>query len=122
MAASGTFRAKFQQFMQHPAGPKTIHFWAPLTKWGLVLANINDLSRPAEKLSVSQSGALTLTGVIWTRYATQIIPKNWSLFSVNLFIATTGGIQVGRALYYQYVTKPALLQQQQQQPLKSSVK
>jgi hypothetical protein len=25
---------------EHPAGPKTIHFWAPMMKWGLVGAGI----------------------------------------------------------------------------------
>ena len=37
------------------AGPKTVFFWAPLMKWCLVAAGIKDLSRPAEKLSVSQN-------------------------------------------------------------------
>ncbi|KAK6017013.1 hypothetical protein OSTOST_17499, partial [Ostertagia ostertagi] len=36
----------------HPAGPKTVFFWAPTIKWGLVIAGIADLARPAEKLSV----------------------------------------------------------------------
>ena len=30
-------------------------FWAPLMKWCLVAAGLKDLSRPAEKLSVSQN-------------------------------------------------------------------
>ena len=43
------------------AGPKTVFFWAPMMKWGLVAAGVNDLKRPAEKLSVSQNlGAFSL--------------------------------------------------------------
>ena len=65
-------------------------------KWSLVIAGLSDLSRPAEALSVSQSGALAATGIIWARYSTQIIPKNWSLFAVNLFVGATGLVQLGR--------------------------
>ncbi|RCN27799.1 hypothetical protein ANCCAN_26466 [Ancylostoma caninum] len=38
----------------HPAGPKTVFFWGPTIKWGLVIAGLADLSRPANKLSVYQ--------------------------------------------------------------------
>ena len=47
------------------ANPRTIFFWAPLAKWGLVAAGLKDFSRPAEKLSVSQNVALAATGFIW---------------------------------------------------------
>lgn len=36
-------------------GPKTVFFWAPLMKWCLVAAGVKDLSRPADKLSISQN-------------------------------------------------------------------
>ncbi|EPB68941.1 hypothetical protein ANCCEY_11975 [Ancylostoma ceylanicum] len=38
----------------HPAGPKTVFFWGPTIKWGLVIAGLADLARPANKLSVYQ--------------------------------------------------------------------
>jgi len=85
----------------HEAGPKTIFFWAPLFKWSLVVAGLKDMTRPAEKLSVSQSGALSVTGLIWSRYSMVIIPKNWSLFSVNMFVAFTGMFQLFRIFNYQ---------------------
>lgn len=65
---------------------------------GLVIAGLADLSRPAEKISPTQSGALMATGIIWSRYSLVIKPKNYSLFSVNLFVAITQSIQVIRAL------------------------
>lgn len=66
-------------------GPKTVFFWAPMFKWvsdskhpnqvllahinvissplqGLVVAGFADMTRPAEKLSTSQSAVLTATG------------------------------------------------------------
>ncbi|KAL0120731.1 hypothetical protein PUN28_008417 [Cardiocondyla obscurior] len=81
--------------------PQTIFFWAPAFKWGLVIAGLGDLQRPANKISVSQSCALGITGLIWTRYSLAITPKNWNLFSVNLFVAFTAIYQITRSLRYQ---------------------
>ncbi|CAI8025178.1 Mitochondrial pyruvate carrier 2 [Geodia barretti] len=50
-----------RNFLNHAAGPKTIFFWAPTFKWGLVVAGLADVTRPAEKLSLQQSGALAAT-------------------------------------------------------------
>ncbi|XP_073979325.1 mitochondrial pyruvate carrier 2-like [Rhodnius prolixus] len=91
---------RFQPFWNHQAGPKTVHFWAPVIKWGLVVAGLSDISRPAEQLSVAQSSALMATGAIWSRYSLVIIPKNWGLFSVNMFVAATGFYQTCRAVRY----------------------
>ncbi|ODN03736.1 Mitochondrial pyruvate carrier 2 [Orchesella cincta] len=98
---------KFMPLWQHPAGPKTVFFWAPVFKWGLVIAGIGDLSRPAEKISVSQSASLAATGTIWSRYSLVIIPKNWSLFSVNVFVMITGTYQMVRGIRYQQSLKNA---------------
>lgn len=92
---------KLQPLWNHPAGPQTIFFWAPAFKWGLVIAGLGDLQRPANKISIGQSSALGITGLIWTRYSLAITPKNWSLFSVNLFVACTALYQVSRAVIYQ---------------------
>ena len=61
-----------------------------------MIAGIADVNRPAHKLSVRQSGALAATGVIWSRYSLVITPKNWNLFSVNVFVACTGYFQLTR--------------------------
>jgi len=92
--------SRIQSFINHPAGPKTIHFWAPMMKWSLVIAGLSDLRRPPESLSTSQNVALTATGVIWSRYSTQIIPVNYALLSVNLFVAGTGITQLYRIWNY----------------------
>ena len=60
-----------------PVGVKTVHFWAPVMKWALVIAGISDFYRPPEKLSLTQSAALTATGLIWTRWCLIIKPKNY---------------------------------------------
>ncbi|KAG1499344.1 hypothetical protein G6F46_011475 [Rhizopus delemar] len=98
MATASTIATQsvLRKFWDSPAGPKTIHFWAPAMKWALVFAGIGDLQRPAENLSLTQNFSLMLTGLIWSRYSMVIKPKNYTLFTVNLFVFGTGAMQVGR--------------------------
>ncbi|KAF8008176.1 hypothetical protein BT93_K1993 [Corymbia citriodora subsp. variegata] len=93
MAAS-----KFQAFWNHPAGPKTIHFWAPLFKWGTTIANLADLSKPPEQISYPQQSAFTISGLIWARYSSVITPKNWNLLSVSIGMASVSTYQLARKL------------------------
>mmetsp|Transcript_13796 Transcript_13796/g.54719 ORF Transcript_13796/g.54719 Transcript_13796/m.54719 type:complete len:106 (+) Transcript_13796:2476-2793(+) len=87
-------------FWNHPAGPKTIFFWAPTMKWGITAANIKDFNRPPELLSVPQQSAVALTGLIWCKYSLDIIPKNYNLLSVNLVMAATGLYQLYRRVRF----------------------
>ncbi|XP_022833156.1 mitochondrial pyruvate carrier 2-like [Spodoptera litura] len=94
---------------EHPAGPKTIFFWAPAGKWSLVIAGLGDVNRPVENLSIRQCSSLAITGMIWSRYSLVIIPKNYSLFAVNVFVALTNLYQLGRA--YKYNTEKEALKE-----------
>ncbi|TPX40830.1 hypothetical protein SeMB42_g03089 [Synchytrium endobioticum] len=96
MAAARATQPMWTRFVNHPAGPKTIHFWAPAMKWGLVIAALGDLQRPPEKLSLTQTVALAATGCIWSRYSLVITPVNYQLFSVNIFVGATGLYQLYR--------------------------
>eukprot|EP01066_Platyproteum_vivax_P002629 Platyproteum_vivax@DN13230_c0_g1_i1.p1 len=91
-----------KKVLAHPAGPFTIHFWAPLFKWALSIANIMDISRPVEKMSLGQQTAVALTGMIWSRYSLVIVPVNYSLFSVNMAMGLTGSYQLSRILKFKY--------------------
>lgn len=71
----------------------------------LVLAGLGDLNRPASQLSVGQSASLFATGCIWSRYSLVIIPKNYSLFAVNVFVALIQLVQLTRAYKYSMETK-----------------
>jgi|UniRef100_A0A7S1T9B9 hypothetical protein len=97
-----TFGAKLAGFWNHPAGPKTIHFWAPTFKWAISIANVADFSRPVDQVSYPQQCAVTATGVIWSRFSTQIVPVNYNLLSVNAFMAVTGGYQLYRKITHDY--------------------
>ncbi|KAH8271691.1 hypothetical protein KR044_001184 [Drosophila immigrans] len=86
-------------FWESAAGPKTVFFWAPLGKWGLVLAGLGDLlNRPPQVISLNQASILAATGLIWSRYSVVIIPKNYSLLAVNMVVFATQGWLVVKAL------------------------
>ncbi|ODQ79584.1 hypothetical protein BABINDRAFT_161968 [Babjeviella inositovora NRRL Y-12698] len=92
--------SRFARFLNSEAGPKTIHFWAPVCKWSLVIAGANDIQRPVEKISGTQQIALFATGAIWTRWCLIIKPKNILLASVNFFLGCVAGYQVTRIFRY----------------------
>ncbi|KAJ3211590.1 hypothetical protein HDU82_005517 [Entophlyctis luteolus] len=92
-------QSAFSKFWNHPAGMYSSYApaYSPSgMKAGIVLAGINDLRRPVEKLSVQQQIALAATGVIWSRYALVITPVNYNLMSVNIFVGSTGLYQLYR--------------------------
>ncbi|EKJ73376.1 hypothetical protein ACHAPM_000393 [Fusarium culmorum] len=98
----------FKRMYESEVGFKTVHFWAPVMKWALVLAGISDFARPAEKLSFTQNLALTCTGIIWTRWCLIIKPKNYLLAAVNFFLGLVGVVQVSRILSYESEKKKGL--------------
>ncbi|KAK4439757.1 GrpE protein2, mitochondrial [Sesamum alatum] len=94
--------SKLQALWNHPAGPKTIHFWAPTFKWGITIANVADFSKPPETLSYPQQLAVAVSGLIWARYSTIVTPKNWNLFGVSVGMSATGIYQLGRKTRQDY--------------------
>merc|ERR1719199_2340374 len=66
------------------AGPFTVHFWAPMSKWLISGASFMDLHRPTDKISIAQYTALTLTGFFFSRYSLLVTPINYTLCSVNV--------------------------------------
>ncbi|KAL2429066.1 hypothetical protein ABEF95_002596 [Exophiala dermatitidis] len=90
----------WQRLWTSEVGIKTVHFWAPVMKWGVVLAGASDFLRPAEKLSLTQNLALMATGSIWTRWCFIIKPKNILLAAVNFCLFLVGTIQTTRIFLY----------------------
>ncbi|KOS20869.1 Mitochondrial pyruvate carrier 3 [Escovopsis weberi] len=94
--ASDASQSWFKRAWESEVGIKTVHFWAPVMKWALVIAGISDFARPVEKLSFTQNFALTCTGFIWTRWCLIIKPKNYLLAAVNFFLGLVGITQISR--------------------------
>jgi hypothetical protein len=99
-SAGTQHQSTFQRMWNSPIGLKTVHFWAPVMKWAIVIAGISDFGRPAEKLSLTQNVALMCTGAIWTRWCFVIKPRNILLAAVNFFLGCVGVIQVSRIFLY----------------------
>eukprot|EP01052_Picozoa_sp_SAG31_P023164 SAG31_NODE_1889_length_6986_cov_3.253666_5_plen_221_part_00 len=120
ISQSGALPKAVKQMATHPAGPLTIHFWAPTCKWLLSVSNLADIERPTNQISLAQQTggshcslflwcgpeqrnyliycaesfaivALTATGVIWSRYSMVINPVNYNLFAVNVVLAISSG-------------------------------
>ncbi|MCH89463.1 mitochondrial-like pyruvate carrier 2-like, partial [Trifolium medium] len=45
------------------------------------------------------------TGLVWSRYSTQITPKNWNLVCVNLAMVGTSVYQLSRKLRQDYFSE-----------------
>lgn len=90
---------------EHPAGPMTIFFWAPTSKWLLSVNNLVDLKKDTDHMSFAQQCALTSTGVIWTRYSFVISPVNYNLAIVNFVLGLSSGYHLTRKINNDYINK-----------------
>uniref|UniRef100_A0A452XVH6 Mitochondrial pyruvate carrier n=1 Tax=Aegilops tauschii subsp. strangulata TaxID=200361 RepID=A0A452XVH6_AEGTS len=41
----------FKAFLNSPVGPRTTHFWGPVSNWGFILAGMADMNKPPELIS-----------------------------------------------------------------------
>jgi hypothetical protein len=80
------------------AGPFTVHFWAPMSKWMISGASFMDLHRPTDKISLPQYTALTATGFFFTRYSLLVTPVNYTLCSVNIALFLSSAWHLSRKL------------------------
>lgn len=87
------------------AGPFTVHFWAPMSKWLISGASFMDLDRPTDQVSLSQYTALTLTGLFFSRYALLVKPINYTLCSVNIALFGSSSYHLGRKINADYIEK-----------------
>lgn len=85
------------------AGPFTVHFWAPMSKWLISGASFMDLNRPTDKISIAQYTALTLTGFFFSRYALLVKPINFLLCSVNIALFGSSSWHLGRKIKADFI-------------------
>lgn len=81
-----------------PAGPFTVHFWAPMSKWMISGASFMDLYRPTDQISLPQYTALTLTGFFFSRYSLLVTPINYTLCSVNVALFGSSAWHLSRKI------------------------
>ena len=92
-------------FAAAPAGPFTVHFWAPMSKWLISGASFLELDRPTDKISLTQYSALTATGFFFSRYALLVTPINYVLCSVNIALFGSSAWHLGRKVNADYISK-----------------
>lgn len=85
------------------AGPFTVHFWAPMSKWMISGASFFEYDRPTEKISLAQYSALTATGLFFSRYALLVQPINYLLCSVNIALFGSSAWHLGRKVKADYL-------------------
>ena len=88
------------------AGPFTVHFWAPMSKWMISGASFLELDRPTDKISLAQYSALTLTGFFFSRYALLVTPINYMLCSVNIALFGSSAWHLGRKVKADFIDPP----------------
>ena len=84
-------------------GPFTVFFWAPASKWLLSANNLVDLKKDTNKMSMANTVAMSVTGIIWTRYSMVITPINYNLAAVNLVLGMSSLYHVQRKVRNDYM-------------------
>jgi hypothetical protein len=95
-------QSKLQQWINASNGPKTTHFWGPVANWGLVLAGLLDMKKPAEAISLNMTGVLCAYSLLFMRFAWMVKPRNYILLSCHVCNETVQGYQLTRALNYKW--------------------
>merc|ERR1719201_745252 len=89
-------------YLSSAGGPFTIHPWPPMTKLMISGTSLLELDRPTDKISLSQYSALTLTGLIFSRYGMVVTPINYPLTSVNILLFGSSAWHLGRKIKADY--------------------
>jgi len=90
-------------YLSSAGGPFTIHPWPPMTKLMISGASMLELDRPTDKISLSQYSALTLTGMIFSRYGLVVTPINYPLTTVNVLLFFSSAWHLGRKIKADYM-------------------
>jgi mitochondrial pyruvate carrier 1 len=83
-ASGAQTQGVLMRFINSPTGPKTSHFWGPVTNWGISLAALKDMSKPTEQISERMTAALMIYSVLFMRFALRVQPTNYLLFACHI--------------------------------------
>ncbi|KAI3841929.1 hypothetical protein MKX03_007967 [Papaver bracteatum] len=79
MAAAARFRA----FVNSPMGPKTTHFWGPVSNIGLFASALTDTQKPPDIISGNMTGVLCVYSSLFMRFAWMVQPRNYMLLACH---------------------------------------
>ena len=81
-----------------PTGLRTVHAWGPIANWGIVLAAIADMNKPAELISPNMTGVMIVYSGLFMRFAWMVRPRNYLLLACHATNECAQLIQMGRWL------------------------
>ena len=83
-------------FWNSPVGPKTVHFWGPAANWGIVLAAMADMRKPAENISPNMTAVMIVYSALFMRFAWMVTPRNYLLLACHSTNEAAQLVQMGR--------------------------
>ncbi|KAF5182176.1 Mitochondrial pyruvate carrier [Thalictrum thalictroides] len=73
----------FRTFWNSPVGPKTTHFWGPVSNLGFVAAGLVDTQKPPELISGNMTGVMCGYSALFMRFAWMVQPRNYMLLAMH---------------------------------------
>ncbi|XP_037452371.1 mitochondrial pyruvate carrier 1-like [Triticum dicoccoides] len=73
----------FKAFLNSPVGPKTTHFWGPVSNWGFILAGMADMNKPPELISGHMTAVMCVYSGLFMRFAWVVRPRNYFLMATH---------------------------------------
>ncbi|KAE8820549.1 mitochondrial pyruvate carrier 1-like [Hordeum vulgare] len=73
----------FKAFINSPVGPKTTHFWGPVSNWGFILAGMADMNKPPELISGRMTAVMCVYSGLFMRFAWVVRPRNYFLMATH---------------------------------------
>uniref|UniRef100_A0A7N1A5L9 Mitochondrial pyruvate carrier n=2 Tax=Kalanchoe fedtschenkoi TaxID=63787 RepID=A0A7N1A5L9_KALFE len=71
-------------FWNSPVGPKTTHFWGPVSNCGIVGAAMMDTQRSPELISGNMTLVMCVYSGLFMRFAWMIRPRNYFLLGTHM--------------------------------------
>jgi len=89
-------QSAFMRWVNSETGPKTVHFYGPLANWGLVLAAIADMNKPAENISPNMTAVMMIYSGLFMRFAWMVKPRNFLLLACHATNECAQTVQMAR--------------------------
>ncbi|KAI3949091.1 hypothetical protein MKW92_030854 [Papaver armeniacum] len=88
--------ARFRAFLNSPMGPKTTHFWGPVSNIGLLASAVADIKKTPDMISGNMTLALFGYSCSFMRFAWMVRPRNYMLLACHTCNAPIQFYQLSR--------------------------